>query len=251
MEPYELLTAATDVGFALLSHGAEIYRVEWSMRLILEAYGVKSNTIEVFAIPASIIVSIPDRDGKPLTKSRQIIGYKTDLDKLDRLNNLSRHICKRRPSYHQIHVQLNEILQRRAYPLFMHIICFGIIGFTFALFFKGNLRDAFVAMPIAALIRIVQFLLSRLGANGFFVTILCSAMAAALALLSAHLGLCNSYDRVIVGSLMTLVPGMALTNCMRDFIVGDYMTGLSHMVEALLTATAIAAGVVTVLSVLL
>jgi uncharacterized membrane protein YjjP (DUF1212 family) len=42
---------------------------------------------------------------------------------------------------------------------------------------------------------------------------------------------------------MTLVPGITITNCMRDFIAGDLMTGLSRLAEAILTAAGIAIGV--------
>ena len=47
---------------------------------------------------------------------------------------------------------------------------------------------------------------------------------------------------------MILVPGLALTNSMRDLIAGDYVSGQARLAEALLTATAIALGAGVVLS---
>ena len=42
---------------------------------------------------------------------------------------------------------------------------------------------------------------------------------------------------------MILVPGVALTTSIRDFFSGDYLSGSIHLIDALLTAVCIAAGV--------
>ncbi|MPN46200.1 hypothetical protein SDC9_193783 [bioreactor metagenome] len=44
------------------------------------------------------------------------------------------------------------------------------------------------------------------------------------------------------------MPGVALTNFMRDIIAGDLIAGLTKLVEALLTATGIALGTGVALS---
>jgi uncharacterized membrane protein YjjP (DUF1212 family) len=64
-----------------------------------------------------------------------------------------------------------------------------------------------------------------------------------LALLSIHIEI----DRVIIGSLMPLVPGVAIVNSIRDIISGDFVSGTSRLTEAILIAVALALGVGTVL----
>jgi len=49
---------------------------------------------------------------------------------------------------------------------------------------------------------------------------------------------------------MLLVPGLPITNAVRDTISGDYVSGMSRATEAIMIATAIAIGVGTVLNVL-
>ena len=46
---------------------------------------------------------------------------------------------------------------------------------------------------------------------------------------------------------MLFVPGVALTNSIRDFLSGDMLSGVSRLVEALLTAVSLAAGAGVVL----
>ena len=56
MDYEKLLNMAAELGYQLMYSGAEIYRVEESVRRLLHAYGLPSP--EVFAIPNCIIVSL-------------------------------------------------------------------------------------------------------------------------------------------------------------------------------------------------
>ena len=49
-------------------------------------------------------------------------------------------------------------------------------------------------------------------------------------------------DKLIIGNIMTLIPGIGLTNALRDLFTGDSIAGLLRSIEAVLTAFAIAAG---------
>ena len=55
-------------------------------------------------------------------------------------------------------------------------------------------------------------------------------------------GLGDNVDLVTIGVLMLLVPGVALTNAMREIVAGDTYSGLSRTAEAILIATGIALG---------
>ena len=55
-----------------------------------------------------------------------------------------------------------------------------------------------------------------------------------------HLISCPDY--IIIGNIMTLIPGVGFTNALRDLFVGDMFTGTIRTVEAVLLAIAIAVG---------
>lgn len=250
MELYQLLNSATDIGYQMLRHGAEIYRVEESIRLILLAYGYPEESVNVFAIPNFILVTLSDGDGKPCTTSRRVKNRITDLHKVDKLNNLSRHICKRKPSCKQINLQLEKIMSEKGYSLAWQVAAYAFISALFTIFFSGSFADAFSALFIGAFIRIFEYGLLKLRGSSFFSSILCSSAIAFMAFGAVNLGFADGMDKIVIGSLMPLVPGLALTNCMRDFIAGDVMAGLSRMAEALLTAIGLAAGVTVTLTIL-
>ena len=52
----------------------------------------------------------------------------------------------------------------------------------------------------------------------------------------------DSVDSSIIGALMILVPGLLITNSMRDIIYGDTNSGINRIVQVLLSAFAIALG---------
>ena len=64
-----------------------------------------------------------------------------------------------------------------------------------------------------------------------------------LATLFHHFHLIYNLDATIIGCLMILTPGIAITNSLRDIIDGNYVSGQARLVEAFFIATAIALGV--------
>ena len=92
------------------------------------------------------------------------------------------------------------------------------------------------------IIGLVNGFLNRLEVNPFFRTIAASFFMAAPAYLAASLGRMDSVDSSIIGALMILVPGLLITNSMRDIIYGDTNSGINRIVQVLLSAFAIALG---------
>ena len=76
MEMKEILAASTALGFDILSHGAETYRVEESITRMCAAYGYQNT--DVFVIPSSIVVTITDDTGAYLTRTRRILSREAD-----------------------------------------------------------------------------------------------------------------------------------------------------------------------------
>ena len=70
-----------------------------------------------------------------------------------------------------------------------------------------------------------------------------SAFVTFASLFVLHLGLPVLQDKIVIGDIMPLVPGVALTTSIRDLFNGDYLSGAIHLLDALLTAMCIAVGV--------
>ena len=69
-----------------------------------------------------------------------------------------------------------------------------------------------------------------------------SFVSAGAAYIAYNIGIVTDVDEIIIGNIMTLIPGIGLTNALRDLFTGDSIAGLLRTIEAVLTALAIAAG---------
>lgn len=241
MKLEEILDTSILLGYHLLCSGADISRVEQSIVYICEAYEVKE--INAFAIPSSIVVTISD-GSLSMTRTKRVLRRQNNLDRVEKLSGLSRYICTARPSYEVVTARLEEVLASPKWGAKWHYGAHMLAGASFCIFFGGSLTDSLVAAGIASLLMFLSRFFEKINANSFFINIIssfCAAFISGLASLFSK-GAVNA-DAVTIGTIMLLVPGIALANSMRDFITSDTMTGLSRMTEALFVAIAVALGV--------
>ena len=241
MEHEDLLNVATEAGSLLLCSGAEIYRVEESMRRIFEAYGVRDSNI--FAITSCIYVTINAPGGAPITRVKRILDRQTNLDRVDRANDVCRRICRERPSFEKARSMLDEVKARPVYGLAAQLAAAPLVGFFFCLFFGGSFEDGLWAALCSAVMRLLLYGLERLRVNAFFCNLFGGAVLGFITLGAVTLGFSVNTDKIIIGALMNLVPGIVITTFMRDMMAGDVVAGLIRFSESLLVATAIALGV--------
>ena len=244
-----LLELSCEIGFRLMQSGAEIYRVEESIRRILEAYEPQS--AEVFAIPNCIITTLVTPEGKTLTRMRRMPSHGTDVDRLEQYNALCRASCaaKHCPQRGAGH-DLPELMKRlkategkkRSYSGWQIMLAYFTATAFFSLFFGGTWRDALCAGICGIAIWAAVDFMAKRGTNLFFRTAASAAVSAVIALGLTALGFGQNIDRITIGALMMLVPGVAITNAMREIMGGDMVAGLSRVAEGVLIATAIALG---------
>ncbi|WMJ83671.1 threonine/serine exporter family protein [Oscillospiraceae bacterium LTW-04] len=237
---------ASEIGFLLLTHGAEIHRVEDTICRIATAYGAQA---DVFAIPASLVVTITDQGGKTFTKTRRVYYRDINLDRVDALNALARRICTETPEEQEIIQALSVIAQRPAYTLPQQLLAAGLSSGAFAILFGGGLPEAVIATAAGILVRWVGAVMEKLGGGLLLNNIIGGAVSALSATVAAQLWPTLNSAVVTISTLMLLVPGLAMTNSMRDLIAGDLVTGVMKGTEATVIAAGIAIGVMCSLAV--
>nr|WP_325195838.1 threonine/serine exporter family protein [uncultured Oscillibacter sp.] len=241
MDYYKLLNMAAELGRRLMTSGAEIYRAEESVNRLLSAYGLEP---QVFAIPACLIVSINTPEGHPITQMYRIPAHGTDIELLERCNALCRRLCRETPPVEEA-LRLVDGLDKHYRKFSSLTVLLGYMAAPafFALFFCGTPRDSLCAaiagLAVGACLLFGQRLI---GSNIFFRTVVCSCVVSLVSLLLVLAGLGEHLEIITIGTLMVLVPGMALTNAMREIMASDLISGLLRTTETLLIAAAIALG---------
>lgn len=236
----KLLYYALHIGEQMLICGAEVNRVEDSITRICKAYGIER--VDVLTITASIIATIYGEEFGSITQTRRIQGQRINLNKLDLLNHLSRTICDTTPELSYIKDELYRINSINDYPFFIQAAVYALVSGSFTLFFGGTFQDMLVSALIGIFLKYVETLFRKFQIYNFFLVIICSAFGGFMAYLSVKLDLGTNVDKISMGNVMLLIPGIPLTNAIRDMFQGDTITGLLRFCEAVLIAVCVAAG---------
>ena len=238
---YYLLTELTArVAYHLALSGAETFRIEETMRRIIGAYGIEC---QAFAIPNCVMVSLEAANGKPLMVMKRVGFHGNDLEAVEKLNALSRRICAETPAPEVAAQWLKETLAgRRSYSVAAYYLGNFLGAAGFCPVFGGTMRDSLWAGLMGLIIGFVTRQMDKWETNPFFSTIAAAFVMAVPAYLLAGFQMLDYVDAVIIGSLMILVPGLLITNSMRDIIYGDTNSGIIRIVQVFLSAFAIAMG---------
>ena len=248
MTSAQLIAISVDIGQRLLESGAEIYRVEESISRICRAYGAQE--ANVYAVPTVIIASMVRGKEKPVTRVSRIYERGTNLGRLDQLNALCREICSAEEllSYDEIRERMHLIEQHSSYCSIELGLTNGLVGSLYTLLFGGGAAEAVCAFLTCVVLWLLTTGMGRIHVNTLFFNAVGGFWIASAGLAFYYGQLIEQYDTMIIGSIMLLVPGLQITNAIRDLIAGDFMAGMSRCTEALLVGAGIAVGAALPLS---
>ena len=232
----KIMELAYEAGAILLENGAEISRVDETMRRIAGHYGVDDESF--FVLSNGIMATAK---GFARTKFIPIKG--TSLDKVVAVNQLSREVSEGKCDLGQLESQLKAIRAMRPKPAWEQIAASAFGSAAFCIIFGGGFADSIAAF-VAGLVLWVYMLfvgyrhLSRIAGaitGGLLATLLCGVMF--------RLGLGTHLSNMIIGAIIPLIPGVPFTNGIRDLAHEDYIAGVTRLLDALLTFFCISMGV--------
>ena len=234
------MTAIMDAGELLAMHGAEVSRVEDTITRQCTAYGFMR--ADVFTITSSIIVTAMLSDGRTMTQTRRIRTRTTDLEKVAKVNELSRRICADPAEPEELRNGLEAIKNGKRISVSLELGMHMMIASSLSVFFGGTLMDGIAAALSGAVLYATLHGSAVLRLNTIIQNMFCSAVTAISVLLLVKAGIGVQPDKIMIGDIMLVIPGLQLTNSLRDMINGDMISGLLNMSEALLKAVAVAIG---------
>lgn len=241
MHQDRLLDVVGKAGKLLIESGAEIYRVEETMLHLARSFeGVEEAQSYVSATGLMLSIKI---DNKNATKIFRVSGSKVNLDRIAAINALSREASVNHYSVDEVEHRLNEIENMKEYPWWVLIIASGFGAAGFAGFFRGNTSEILITFIIGIIVASIVQILKKLELNSFFVNAISAGILTILSQFASNMIAYTSKDILIISSIMLLVPGLAITNAIRDMFHGDFVSGTARMMEAFLCAIGIACGV--------
>ena len=236
------LELVMDAGQTLLENGGEVFRVQQTMEIMAASLGVRD--FHVYVLTNGIFASahLPDRDAISLV--RHVPTVSIHLGRVEAVNELSRELAAGRLGVTEAEQRLQtaRTLPRVA-PRTEILACMvGSAGFAYL--FGGTLADVPVAAVAGLFEALVCLHFGKHGINRMFTDIVAAFCCTIWAIAVQTMLPAVNANAAIIGALMVLTPGVALTMGVRDILNGDYLSGSIRLLDALLIAGSIAGGVV-------
>ena len=241
----EFAECLLDMGALLLDCGAEVSRVEDTLCRMGKAYGARHT--DAFVITSIIILTMDFGDEDAITETRRIYSSAgNDFYRLEKLNHLSRACCAAPIPVQELQEKLAHIAGGRK-PEKVILLGSVLAAGSFAVFFGGTVWDGLTAAVFALLICYLQkrfgnTQISTAGSN-LFIAFLTGLAVGLLCRLAPVLHM----DKILIGDIMLLIPGIAMTNSIRNMLGGNTISGAVRLLESLVWAGALAGGFMTAL----
>lgn len=240
--PYDyddVLDTILDIGCRLLEAGAEVRRVEDTVERLCLAYG--AHDVDVFSIVVLVGVTTEGPNGDHYTQIRKVGSIGNSLVRIEKLNALSRRLCACPEDPWAVKDEVKRICEKKTYTDILMLLSAAIAAGGFAMFFGGNWVDGLIAAFIGVPVMVLS-LYTPAKVNGTLKTFVTAFVAGALALGACALIRGSHPGEIMIGTIMLMIPGLALGTSLRDLFGGDMVSGLLRFVQALFTAALIAAG---------
>ncbi len=228
------------MGEALLRNGAEISRVQETMERVARSYHVQE--FDVYVLTNAIFANGVEDGVRHTTQLKHIPSTTIHFGRISAVNQLSREIAEGKHTVSEAFALLEEAKSLSPSKLPLTLLACALGSACFCFLFGGGLLDSASAFLCGFVLEAFLFFCERHSLSKFLRNLLASALAASLAAFFLFLGLGSNLDKIIIGSIIRLVPGVSLTTSIRDFFNGDYLSGTIRMIDAVLVGGCIAVG---------
>ena len=240
MDAQLLMKTAALAGELMLCSGAETYRVEDTMHHILKTAD-NLEMAEVLVIMTGITATIKQKDENVISIVKRVNSRSTNMSCIMEVNDISRRYCGEEITLEEAYKELSS-LKKNIYSRLENRL--GVLGICvgFAIFFGGGIREILVTLLVGLVLTGCMTIGEKMQFHAFLQDVFGAFGIAVSSLLFSNLVKVN-LDTVIISSIMPMVPGVAITNAVRDTLQGDYLSGGARVLEAFLKAAGIAVGI--------
>lgn len=229
-----------NIGEAMYQSGGEISRIEDSLHRLGKKYGAKH--VSVYAITSSIVLTAEFENDFSVTQIRRITRRGSiDCQKMEKLNQLCRD-CEANPMpVPLLREKVLELLSEKPRSRWIYLGQFiAAVAFTF--FFGGNWMDSLVAAVGVCIICLMQRYVKRYCSAELFFNLITSFATGVVVNMICLFGKGLHVNQILIGVIMVLIPGIAITNSIRYILSGDIISSFEKLMDSLMQAFGIAAG---------
>lgn len=236
-----LLEICTSSGAILLRNGAEIYRVEDTVERIVRS--VKNvRDVDVYTTFNVVMVSF-NVNGHIYSNVRRVKDRTNNLVYVDKVNSFSRKFVQGEYSLEEALVELEKIKSYGGTGKFLVTMGASVAASAFTILLGGRMSHAILAFLVGLCSWLIHLRVEKKKFGYFIDNFINGILVSSLAILFTKIFKVEQRDLIIIASIMPYLPGVVLTNSIRDLLTGDTTTGLTGVTQAIIISTALALGV--------
>jgi len=235
----KVIELAKRCGLIILENGGETYRAEETVSAIFKSTGYSD--VSVMAMPTACFFTVTV-NGVSESSVVRISRRKVDLALVNYVNAISHDLADGQLDVDGALQKLDGHKTALARKKLLSYVGFSVCAAGFCGMFGGDWIELITAFVTGIVAQLLSDVFSNMGLPSFFTSFFGGALAAGAALLSDTVAPGLNISSIIIGVIMPLLPGLALTNCIRDIMNGDLVSGSARLTEALLTGGCIAVG---------
>ena len=238
----EVFDLVAEVGVLMLSGSGEIGRSQDTLEALAKGFGIRD--FKCYLLSNGIFLSGMMEDEKVEVRIDEVPVKGTNLYEVENLNRLSRRVISEKMTPEEARVEVDRIKTTAPYSMLFTAMASGIGCAAFCYFFKGTWADTLVTVPIGFMLWcFYNFLADKSKQPKIICNLFTSIFLTLCACIGYHMGWADNVDKVVIGAIMPLVPGVPFVNSIRNFFSDDYLSGVVRMADALLTALSVGVGV--------
>lgn len=248
-EMHRVLELALEAGRVLLSNGAEIFRVEETIEHICKRFNIEE--MDAFVMSNGIFLTAHEKGKEIFAKVKHVPLAGTNLEIVTEVNNLSREISAGNVSMDEAFARLREIEKMPPKKNIELELGAGIGSGVFCYLMGGNLYESLFTVLIGFLLYVIILFAGRRQVSKIIINLVGGAFITVMALIVSNISFPFevTLDKMIIGCILPMIPGVAFVNAIRDIADSDFISGLVKLLDALLVFVYIAIGVGFVLSI--
>ena len=235
-----ILDFAAFLGSRMLTCGANLERANDTMNRVCLSYHLKD--ISIHSLSSLIQISARSEDGDYAQRQMSVAPMDIHLEKLGKLNQLSRRVCSETPPPSSLKWMLETAEAGEEYPTWLVLLGRLLATGCMCVLFGGTWQDILVSDMVIFVLFFMVDALRNANLNSVIVNMIAMAFASSAAILLYRLGLGDQYFVIIITCSMLLIPGIPMVNAARNLLCGNEMNGILEMIKAFIETVAIVMG---------
>ena len=180
---------------------------------------------------------------------RRVKTRSNNLHYVDKVNTFSRDFSKGMYSLEEALLEIKNIKKSEGTKVSLKVLGATLAAGAYSILLGAGLAEILSSFIVGFLGYEFSLILEKNKLNYFVVHFFYGIFVSLLSIM-INLFLPLSIDVVIISSMMAFVPGIMITNAVRDLMSGDATSGMTGSIMAILISTALALGVAVPIGIL-